>query len=49
MPLLLVPYTLGTQLPAAPTLVGGGAYAVRRRRYVAYMTAMIACLLVLAC
>jgi hypothetical protein len=43
------PYTLGTQLPAAPTVVGGGAYAMRKRRYMAYMTAMLACLWVLAC
>jgi hypothetical protein len=49
MPLILVPYTLGSQLPAAPTVVGGGAYSVRKRRYMAYMTAMLACLVVLGC
>lgn len=49
MPLILAPYTLGTQLPAAPAVVGGGAYAIRKRRYMAYMTAMLACLMVLAC
>lgn len=45
MPLVLAPYTLGSQLPAAPTVVGGGAYAVRKRRYFAYMTAVIAFLM----
>ena len=45
MPLILAPYTLGTQLPAAPTVVGGGAYAYRKHRYLAYMTAMIAFLM----
>ena len=48
MPLILAPYTLGSQLPAAPTAVSS-AYAVRRRRFLAYMTAMLACLLVLGC
>lgn len=49
MPLLLVPYTLGTQLGAAAATATGGAYSYRKRRYLAYMTAIIACLLVLAC
>jgi len=49
MPLILAPYTLGSQLPAAPAVVGGGAYAYRKRRYMAYMTAVLACLLVLGC
>lgn len=50
MPLILAPYTLGSQLPAAPSGVAtGGAYAVRKRRYMAYMAAMLACLLVLGC
>lgn len=48
MPLILVPYTLGAQLPAAPAASLGGAYVVRKRRYMAYMTAVLACLLVLA-
>ena len=45
MPLLIAPYTLGTQLPAAPTVVSGGVYSVKRRRYWAYMAAMIAFLI----
>lgn len=50
MPLLLVPYTLGTQLgAAAATATGGAAYYARRRRFMAYMTAMLACILILAC
>ena len=34
MPLILVPYTLGTQLPAAPagTATGGAFYYSRRKR-----------------
>ena len=48
MPLLLVPYTLGTQLPAAPTVVSS-AFAYRKHRYLAYMTAILACLLVTGC
>ena len=49
MPLILAPYTLGSQLPAAPTVVGGGAYAYRKHRYLAYMTAVLACLVVAGC
>lgn len=50
MPLILAPYTLGSQLPAAPAgATGGAAYYSRRRRFMAYMTAMVACLLVVAC
>ena len=49
MPLILVPYTLGSQLPAAPAVVGGGAYAYRKHRFLAYMAAGLACFLVLAC
>ena len=50
MPLILAPYTLGTQLPVAPAgALGGGAYVVRRRRFMAYMTACLACLAVLGC
>ena len=45
MPFFIGPYTLGTQLPADPTVVSGGGFSVRRRRYVSYMTAMIAFLL----
>ena len=38
MPLLLVPYTLGTFLEAAPGAgLSGGAYTMRRRRYLAYI------------
>lgn len=36
MPLILAPYTLGTQLPAAPVAAGGGGFYVRRRRFLAY-------------
>ena len=32
MPLLITPYTLGTELPAAPADAGGGAWYVARRR-----------------
>ena len=49
MPLILAPYTLGTQLPSAPTLVGGGVYAYRNHCYLAYMTAILASLWVLGC
>lgn len=37
MPLILAPYTLGSQLPAAPAggAVGVGYY-IRRKRYLAY-------------
>lgn len=49
MPLILAPYTLGTQLGVAAATATGGVYSYRKRRYLAYMTAMIACLLVLAC
>lgn len=45
MPLILAPYTLGSQLPAAPTGTFGTAFTIRKRRYMAYMSAMIACLL----
>jgi len=45
MPLILAPYTLGTQLPAAPAAARGGPFSVRKRRYMAYMTAMVAFLL----
>lgn len=49
MPLLLIPYTLGTQLGAAAATATGGAYPYRKRRYLAYMTAVLACLLVAGC
>jgi len=49
MPLILAPYTLGSQLPAAPAVLGGGAYAYRKHRYLAYLTALFACWLVLGC
>ena len=48
MPLILAPYTLGTQLPAAPTVVSS-AFAYRKHRHLAYMAAMIAFLLVIPC
>ena len=38
MPLILAPYTLGAQLPAAPaTALGGAAYYGRRKRFIAYI------------
>ena len=38
MPLLIVPYTLGAELPAAPVVAGGGAaYYGRRKRFLAYL------------
>ncbi len=48
MPLLIVPYTLGSEMGAAgaPAL-GGGAYYSRRRRYMAYILTGIILLLVL--
>lgn len=50
MPLILAPYTLGSQLgAAAATQTGGVAYYTRRRRFMAYMTAVLACLMVLGC
>jgi len=49
MPILIVPYTLGTDLSApGAAAVGGAAYVVRRRRYVAWMVSCLA-LLVAAC
>lgn len=42
MPLILVPYTLGTQLGAAAiTPTGGAAYYMRRKRYLMYMLASV--------
>ena len=32
MPLILAPYTLGAQLPAAPVATAGGGYYVYRRK-----------------
>lgn len=50
MPLILAPYTLGSQLgAAAATQTGGVAYYTRRRRFMAYMGAVLACLMVVAC
>ena len=47
MPLLLVPYTLGTQLPAAPAGTPFGvAYYTRRRRYLAYILTSLLLLVV---
>lgn len=37
MPLILAPYTLGAQLPAAPTGTFGVGYYIRRKRYLAYI------------
>lgn len=42
MPLMIVPYTLGTQLPAAPAApTGGVAYYGRRKRFIAYILTML--------
>lgn len=39
MPLILAPYTLGSQLAAAGGGVSGGmAYYIRRKRFIAYIT-----------
>lgn len=47
MPLLLVPYTLGTQLgAAAATPTGGAAYYGRRRRFIAYILTSLALLVI---
>ena len=46
MPLILAPYTLGAQLPAAP---GGTAFGVgywnRRKRFIAYIMSCLALVL----
>ena len=48
MPLILAPYTLGAQLPAAPAgATGGVAYYMRRKRFLAYILTSIM-LLILA-
>lgn len=48
MPLLLVPYTLGTELPAAPAgVTGGAAYFLRRKRFLMYMLTSLAFLMLL--
>lgn len=46
MPLILVPYTLGAQLPAAPAggNVGVGYYT-RRKRFIAWLAVFAAILL----
>ena len=45
MPFFIGPYTLGTQLPAAPTVVGGGAYSYRKHRFLTYMAGLVSLLL----
>ena len=48
MPLLITPYTLGAQLPAAPAgTVFGVGYYLRRKRFMAYMLTSIVLMLVL--
>lgn len=48
MPLILAPYTLGTQLGvAAATPTGGAAYYGRRKRFLMYLLASVGFLLVL--
>jgi hypothetical protein len=47
MPLILAPYTLGAELPAAPGgVAGGGAFYTHRRRWV---NALLILCLVLVC
>ena len=46
MPLLLAPYTLGSQLPAAPATSKGGAWN-RRKRQLHWMGLFVLMLLVL--
>lgn len=46
MPLILAPYTLGAELGVASPVATGGAYAFRKRRYLAYMAAVLAFLIV---
>jgi hypothetical protein len=42
MPLILAPYTLGTQLVGAPAAPAGGAgYVLRKRRFLAYITSSL--------
>lgn len=50
MPLLITPYTLGSEMGtpgAAPK--GGAAYYTRRKRYMEYLLASIALFLVFSC
>lgn len=50
MPLLITPYTLGSfQGAAGPAPQGGAAYYTRRKRYMEYLLASIALLLVVSC
>ena len=37
MALILVPYTLGVELPAGAAGAGGGAFYIRKRRFIAYI------------
>ena len=46
MPLLLVPYTLGTELPAGPVGTFGVGYYSRRRRFLSYILASVLLLLI---
>ena len=41
MPLILAPYTLGTQLPAAPAAPGGGGHYRRRRHWAMAFLALL--------
>ena len=43
MPLILAPYTLGTQLPAAPVQQGGAAYFLRWQQW------WLLCSIILTC
>lgn len=50
MPLLIVPYTFGSDQSAAGAAPkGGAAYYTRRKRYMEYLLACLATLWVLGC
>jgi hypothetical protein len=49
MPLILAPYTLGTQLGVAAPTPTGGAYSYRKHRFLSYMAAVFACVWILGC
>ena len=40
MPLILAPYTFGTDLTGPPTTAGGGYY-LRRHRYLAWLAMLV--------
>lgn len=46
MPLILAPYTLGSQEVGTPTTASGGAYALHRRRHFQVLLALALLLVV---